>query len=313
MAAQAKWQILIPDLSEEDWEEACSLHLTASLAVNNKLIQFYMLHQSYLSLVRLHAMHRITTPGCTRCTHHRADFNHIMWLCPVIAGYWKRILAILSQIVSLPVPCTPQICLLGILDEEQWPKFTRILLRETLLLAHKAIAIKLNWAIPPSTRHWLQLVNQILPFEKTIFEHKDCPTKYNKVWDPWCLSTLSITTTWELRAYTVKGGFQIFISPLPTELHIHHTGLWGRVPFTHQYGDKVLWRGGASPTQNTPPCWGHVVWYGSGGGTHLSGTPPFLACQAACWDKGLLWIFRGDPHTIFFFGVRFASKSIPDP
>lgn len=150
LAAQAKWQTLILDLLEEDWEEACSSLLTVSPAINNKLIQLYMLHQSYLSPVRLHAMHRIPAPGCTRCTHQRADFNH-MWLCPVIAGYWKRVLAVLSQILSVPVPCTLQICLLGILDEEQWPKFTRILLRETLFLARKAIVIKWNQSAPPST------------------------------------------------------------------------------------------------------------------------------------------------------------------
>lgn len=95
-------------------------------------------------------MHRIPTPGGTRCTHQRADFNH-MWLGPVIGGYWKRVLAILSQILSVPLPCIPQICLLSILDEQQWPKFTRILLRETLYLACKAIAIKWNQAAPPST------------------------------------------------------------------------------------------------------------------------------------------------------------------
>lgn len=36
-----KWQTLIPDLSDEDREKACNLHLTVSPVINSKLIQLY--------------------------------------------------------------------------------------------------------------------------------------------------------------------------------------------------------------------------------------------------------------------------------
>lgn len=50
-----------------------------------------------------------------------------MWLCLVIARYWKQIVDLLSVVLSLPIPLTPEICLLSILDEEQWSRYTRIL------------------------------------------------------------------------------------------------------------------------------------------------------------------------------------------
>lgn len=78
LMVRTKLQLLITDLSDEDWEEACTSHLTVSPAVNNKLIQLYMLHQSYITPVGLHAMHRTPTSARTRCTYQRADFTYVM-------------------------------------------------------------------------------------------------------------------------------------------------------------------------------------------------------------------------------------------
>lgn len=140
-------------------------------------------------------MHRIPTSACTRCSHQRADFAHVLWLCPVIDGYWQQVVVTLSLPSSIPVPCHPRICQLGILNEEQWPKYTRILLWEMLFIARKAIALEWNWSAPRSIRQWIRMVNHLLPYEKLIFEHRGCPGKYSKVWDVWCSSTLTIENT----------------------------------------------------------------------------------------------------------------------
>lgn len=154
-----------------------------------------MLHQSYLTPVRLQAMQRIPTSACTRCTHQQADFTHVMWLCPGIDRCWQQVVATLSTILSVPVPCHPQICFLGILDEEQWPKYTKILLWETLFLACKPITLKWNQSAPPSIHQWIRMGNQILSYEKLILEHRGCLGKYGKVCDVCCSSTLTIVDT----------------------------------------------------------------------------------------------------------------------
>lgn len=48
LAVCTKWRSLIPNLSDEDWEESCSSNLTVSPAVNNNLIQLNIFHQAYL-------------------------------------------------------------------------------------------------------------------------------------------------------------------------------------------------------------------------------------------------------------------------
>jgi len=58
-----------------------------------------------------------------------------------------------------------------------------------------------------------------------------------------------------------------------------------------------------------------VAWYGSGGRGGRTLVPPSFpaACQVACSDKGLVWIFGGTPRRFFFFfGAGFPLKSIPD-
>lgn len=57
------------------------------------------------------------------------------------------------------------------------------------------------------------------------------------------------------------------------------------------------------PSQATSLCWGYVTWYGSEGvGTH---SLLFLSSQAACLNKGLMWIFWG-AHA---FPLDFVSGS----
>lgn len=150
LEVRIKWQQLVPDLSDEDWEEACSAHLSVSPAVNNKLIHLYMLYKTYLTPARLHAMHRIPTSACTRCTCLHADFTHVMWLCPVIVRYWQQVSEILSAVLSVPVPCIPLVCHLGILNEEQWPRHIRTMLLKTLVMARKVVALKWIRPTPPS-------------------------------------------------------------------------------------------------------------------------------------------------------------------
>ena len=191
LAIRTKWQEIIPNLTDEDWEEACSSHLYVSPIANNRLIQLYMLHQSYLSPSRLYAMQSIASPKCLRCSAKRADFIHIMWFCPVISRFWQEIIQILSSVLNMPVPLTPETCLLGILDEITWSRYHKIMLRETLFTARKTITVKWIQVKPPAVKNWIRAVNQILPFEKVLYMHRGCSTKYNKIWDNWSQSTLT--------------------------------------------------------------------------------------------------------------------------
>lgn len=58
---------------------------------------------------------------------------------------------------------------------------------------------------------------------------------------------------------------------------------WGRGPCSHQHGDPF------SPWQGTLPTCG-LIWFWR---VLHALSPNFLACQAACLDKHLVWIWAG--------------------
>lgn len=109
----------------------------ASPELKNKPIQLYIIHQTYLTPVLLLAMGFTTTSNCLCCAQPWVAFNHLMWTCPHIAMYFKRITDLLSNLLAIPIPLTPEVCLLGLLDKELWPRYVRTFLKEMLVLMCK--------------------------------------------------------------------------------------------------------------------------------------------------------------------------------
>lgn len=61
--------------------------------------------------VRLHKMGRLLSPACMRCKSSRSDFWHKIWDCPVIREYWSEVNGVISEVLNVPVPLTPEVCL----------------------------------------------------------------------------------------------------------------------------------------------------------------------------------------------------------
>lgn len=79
---------------------------------------------------------------------------------------------LLSEVLSVPVPLTPEVCLFGILDEEEWSHYSRIFLRETLFLARKAIALRWMGDRMPLLSQWRNLVNSVIPFNSMVYKQR---------------------------------------------------------------------------------------------------------------------------------------------
>lgn len=142
--------------------------------------------------MKLFKMGRISSPACIRCPQTRSDFWHMVWDCPVIQTFWSEVVQLLSDVLSVPIPLTPEVCLFGILDEEVWSHHTRVFLRETLFLARKAIALRWMGDRRPSLSQWRNLVNLVIPLNSIIYKHRGCPSKFDKVWGLWCQSPLTL-------------------------------------------------------------------------------------------------------------------------
>lgn len=187
-----RWQATIPDLSSETISEILESHMLVSPAINNRLTQLFIIHQCYLTPSRMHRMGRRGDSCCPRCGQASANFWHMIWECSVLQDFWREVVALLSDILETEIPFNPVVCLFGILDEEVWPHHTRIMLRETLFFAQKTIALRWMDRRPPRLHIWKNLINKAMLYEKLVYIHRRCPTKFDKVWDPWRLSPLTL-------------------------------------------------------------------------------------------------------------------------
>lgn len=55
---------------------------------------------------------------------------------------------------------------MGLLEDEIWPRHTKILMQEMLFLSQKQIAVRWMQVAPPSVNQWMKSVDQILPYKK---------------------------------------------------------------------------------------------------------------------------------------------------
>lgn len=186
LACETKWKHFIPEMSDEEWQEALEVVTKVSPSVNNKLIQLYIVHRSYLTPLRLHKMGRLSHDRCHSCGRPAANFEHLMWDCSYLQGFWSSVIATLSTMVQPQIPMCPKICILGVLDEECWTHHDRIFLSETLFLARKSVDNS------PTISQWISWVNQTVGMEKVVYKHRGCPQKFQKVWGKWCESTTTL-------------------------------------------------------------------------------------------------------------------------
>lgn len=170
-----KWKQTIPDLLDEAVSDILESHTLVSPEANNKLIQLYIVHQCYLMPSHLHKMGRLDTPSCLHSGHNPANFWHMIWECSVIKTFWREIITFLSEILGRDVPGTPDVCLFNITDEDSWSYHSRIMIRESLFLARKTIALRWMDKRPPRIVIWKNLVNKNVLFEKVVYAHRHGP------------------------------------------------------------------------------------------------------------------------------------------
>lgn len=84
----SKWQEDFPNLDTEDWEEVWEYPFLQLIVVRDHLIQFKLLHRTYLTPQTLNKICPGAYPHCWRCGSSEADFCHMLWSCPRLGnGY----------------------------------------------------------------------------------------------------------------------------------------------------------------------------------------------------------------------------------
>lgn len=90
----AKWQVDIPDLTEEEWEDCLSSFVTNMISAWNRFLQIKFLHRAYFTPKRLMVMNPAVPVSCPRCSTQAASFLHMVWSCPLLDAYRLAVLEI---------------------------------------------------------------------------------------------------------------------------------------------------------------------------------------------------------------------------
>lgn len=96
-------------------------------------------------------------------------------------GYWSQVK---RQLIKRQVLCTPEICLLGLLNDEEWSRYVKIFLQKMLFQACKQIAMRCKLQLPLLKNGFMQLTI-LYHMKKNMYENWGTPQKYQKMYNKW--------------------------------------------------------------------------------------------------------------------------------
>lgn len=143
------------------------------------------MHRVYYTPQRLHRIYPNRSPDCPRCQSPDSTYMHMFWTCPLIEKFWAAIFESINIRSQLTLPVSPELALLGIHEDDQRPRYTKILISLLLYYAKKEVLRKWASPSPPKVDSWDSTVNAVLPLYKTTYTNRGCPQKFNRVWLPW--------------------------------------------------------------------------------------------------------------------------------
>lgn len=175
----------MPELSEEDWEEAAEICFQDIISTADVLIQFKFIHHLHYTPARLVTMEPGRDIACARCKIIAADFFHMFWTCPGLTTFWKGVFSFFSRKLHVTLPQTPEVGLLGVLNDIVLHTHVRMFIRISLFYARKTILLHWKDTVPLSAHAFFRIVHGTLPKFKLIYKSRACPKKFTKIWQPW--------------------------------------------------------------------------------------------------------------------------------
>ena len=155
------------------------------VSARDRLIHFKFLHRIYYTPARLSRVYPSTSSQCWRCVFSPADSEHIFWKCPHIQTFWSEVVECLTEVLSVPVPLTARVCLLGLIEEVVPSLAHRTLLNIGLFYGWKAILLSWKKTAATTVSYWKGLINSVLHLYKATYKSRGCGKKFYKVWQAW--------------------------------------------------------------------------------------------------------------------------------
>ena len=154
------WKQDLPsDDNDLDWHLIWQNLSLSSRNPNHRIIHYNFIHRSYFTPNILFKFKALPSPNCTLCSQKSlGTFFHMVWECPGIADFWKKVCSALSIILSKQIPYSPTFLLLNDTSNLDLPAKLKRLLLAGLTAAKRLIACR--WKPP----HLLSLKKWLLDF-----------------------------------------------------------------------------------------------------------------------------------------------------
>ncbi len=153
------------------------------ISVCNKFreMQFYIVHQAYVSPYRYSKFNKQVSPNCMKCKNSLGTLFHCLWECKNVEKNWILICEALSDVCKVTVKASPIMCLLGILPPPLQEH--KDIIHPLFKLARKAIMNKWVGDSLPLYREWLFMIKYLISLEKLRFHLMGKLMSFNRMWE----------------------------------------------------------------------------------------------------------------------------------
>lgn len=171
------------EISEEDWEAACTGAHIKSINTHLKLIQYKWLMRIYLAPVDLNRFDPNIPDICTKCTENRGTLFHCIWQCTKVNMFWEEVRVVIEKAISKQILLDPKLFLMGLYPKKHnYNKYERAFIDLSLLNAKKCIALLWKGIYRPSITQWTRQMLSSLPLERTTYILKAKQHVFEFIW-----------------------------------------------------------------------------------------------------------------------------------
>lgn len=149
------------------------------------MIQMQFLHQMYFTPLCLFRIGRRESPVCHKCNTAEGLSIHMVWYCDKVRPFWSQVTYFIADSFDLPNICSPERCLLGLIDYEELETATKLFFHLLYCYARKVIVIQWIRSDRVGIKVWKKRIKLDLPFYRMTYEAQVCPKKCNKIWSRW--------------------------------------------------------------------------------------------------------------------------------
>lgn len=180
-----KWEADGLEIDDGEWQEALASPKEVAISAKLRLVQLKILHRTYISGNRLVLMGRGETGLCKRNCGEPSTFLHIIWECPLIQKYWKKVHIIMKDVWGVRLRLEVKRCILNVWEPTDLTAKGKTWATLGQMIAKRNIARLWGADTLPTIRSWKADLDWCMLHEKSVYIARGCPQKWIAIWSNW--------------------------------------------------------------------------------------------------------------------------------